>query len=142
MDARGAPQRVLLAHPLNEFAQLTANSGPAWPAARFPAPIGPKPGSMPPQDRVRLNDAGQTEQGLAKAWSSIPITPGRPTCGAHAAAAILISACYRFQSCQILSVSPSPKADSMPRASTRSVRQQALVMPVRKGAAACGKSAT
>jgi hypothetical protein len=76
MDARGAPQRVLLAHPLNEFAQLTANSGPAWPAARFPAPIGPKPGSMPPQDRVRLNDAGQTEQGLAKAWSSIPITPG------------------------------------------------------------------
>src|SRR6266404_534833 len=70
MDARGAPQRVLLAHPLNEFAQLTANSGPAWPAARFPAPIGPKPGSMPPQDRVRLNDAGQTEQ----AWPE----PGHP----------------------------------------------------------------
>ena len=31
-------------------------------AARFPAPIGSKPGSMPPQDRVRLNDAAQTEQ--------------------------------------------------------------------------------
>src|SRR2546430_2368118 len=61
MDARGAPQWVLLAHPLDEFAQLMANSGPPWPSARFPAPIGPKPGSMPPQNRVRLNDAGQTE---------------------------------------------------------------------------------
>src|SRR6476661_9603129 len=33
-----------------------------WPTARLPAPIGPKSCSMPPQDRVRLNDAGQTEQ--------------------------------------------------------------------------------
>jgi hypothetical protein len=62
MDARRAPQWVLLAHPLDEFAQLTANSGPSWPTPRFPAPIGPKPRTMPPQDRVRLNDAGQTEQ--------------------------------------------------------------------------------
>src|SRR5260221_13755762 len=52
MDARGAPQLVLLAHPLNEFAQLTANSGPAWPAVTFPAPIGPKPsGSCNAQPR-------------------------------------------------------------------------------------------
>ncbi len=35
MDARSAPQWVLLAHPLDEFAQLTANSGPPWPTARF-----------------------------------------------------------------------------------------------------------
>ena len=62
MDARGAPQWVLLAHPLDEFAQLTANSGPSWPTTRFPAPIGPKSCAMPPQDRVRLNDVGQTEQ--------------------------------------------------------------------------------
>src|SRR5262249_36856588 len=62
MDARGAPQWVLLAHLLDEFAQLTANSGPSCPTARFPAPIGPKPCAMPTQDRVRLNDAGQTEQ--------------------------------------------------------------------------------
>jgi len=62
MDARRAPQWVLLAHPLDEFAQLTANPGPSWPTARFPAPIGPKPCAMPPQDRVRLNDAGQTKQ--------------------------------------------------------------------------------
>ncbi len=62
MDARGAPQRVLLAHPLDELAQLTVNFGPSWSPARFPAPIGPKPCSMPPQDRGRLNDVGQTEQ--------------------------------------------------------------------------------
>src|SRR6266576_5606585 len=61
MDARGAPQGVLLAHPSDEFAQLRFDFGPARLTARFPAPIGPKPCSMPPQDRVRLNDAGQTE---------------------------------------------------------------------------------
>src|SRR6185437_5495314 len=33
MNAWGAPQWVLLAHPLDEFAQLAANSGPAWPTA-------------------------------------------------------------------------------------------------------------
>src|SRR3982074_3374862 len=61
MYARGPPQWVFLVHPPNELAQLTANSGPAWSAVRFPAPIGPKPRSMPPQDRVRLQNAqGQT----------------------------------------------------------------------------------
>jgi hypothetical protein len=40
-DARGAPQWVLLAHPLDEFAQLMANSVPPWATARFPSPIGP-----------------------------------------------------------------------------------------------------
>src|SRR5262249_11686214 len=58
MDPRGAPQWVLLAHLLDEFAQLTAHSGPSCPTARLPAPISPKPCAMPPQDRVRLNDAG------------------------------------------------------------------------------------
>jgi hypothetical protein len=62
MYARGAPQWVFLVHPPNELAQLTANSGPALSAVRFPAPIGPKPRSMSRQDRVRLNDAGQIEQ--------------------------------------------------------------------------------
>ena len=62
MDARGTPQWVLLAHPLDEFVQLTANPGPSRPPARSPAPIGPKPCAMPPQDRVRLNDAGQTKE--------------------------------------------------------------------------------
>src|SRR6266516_8155617 len=38
MNARGAPQWILLAHPSDEFTQLTANSGPSWPTSRFPAP--------------------------------------------------------------------------------------------------------
>jgi len=54
----------------DEFAQLRFDFAPARLTARFPAPIGPKPCSMPPQDRVRLNDAGQTEQ----AWPD----PGHP----------------------------------------------------------------
>src|ERR1700730_8797708 len=62
MDARGAPQRVLPAHPPDKIAQLRAYSGSSWPTASFPAPIRPKPCSMPPQDRVRLNHARQTEQ--------------------------------------------------------------------------------
>src|SRR5262245_33849595 len=64
------PPRSLLAHPSDEFAQLRFDFAPARLTARFPAPIGPKPCSMPPQDRVRLNDAGQTEQ----AWPD----PGHP----------------------------------------------------------------
>src|SRR5260221_13183307 len=63
---------------LDEFAQLAANSGPAWPIARFPAPIGPKSCAMPPQDRVRLNDAGQTEQ--ARPPSGHPNHQGTVTC--------------------------------------------------------------
>ena len=78
MDARSAPQWVLLAHPLDEFAQLTANSGSPWPTARFPAPIGPKPCAVPPQDCVRLNDARQTEQ--ARPPSGHPNHQGTVTC--------------------------------------------------------------
>jgi hypothetical protein len=81
VDPWGAPQWVLLAHPLNEFAQLTANSGPSWLTARFPAPIGPKPCSMPPQDRVRLYDAGQTEQVWPEPghpYQYRPVTPTKP----------------------------------------------------------------
>src|SRR6266508_3608905 len=81
MDARGAPQRVLLAHPLDELAQLTVNFGPSWSPARFPAPIGPKPCSMPPQDRGRLNDVGQTEQAWPEPshpYQQCPVTPPQP----------------------------------------------------------------
>jgi hypothetical protein len=62
VDTRGAPQGILLAHLSNEFALLAGNPGPARSATRFPAPIGSKSCSMPTQDRVRLNHAGQTEQ--------------------------------------------------------------------------------
>ena len=62
---RGAPL-ILLAHSSNEFPQLTVDFGPARLTARFPAPIGPKPGSMPAQNCVRLNNPGHNEQ----AWPS------------------------------------------------------------------------
>src|SRR4051794_10074177 len=65
VDAWATPQRVLLAHPMDEFAQLTANRRPPSPSAGFPAPIGAKSCSMPPQYRVRPNDPGPTEAGLA-----------------------------------------------------------------------------
>ena len=70
MDARRAPQWILLAHPSDEFAQLRFDFGPARLTAGFPAPIGPKPRSMPPQDCIRLNDTGQDRQ----AWPD----PGHP----------------------------------------------------------------
>jgi hypothetical protein len=81
MDARGAPQWVLPAHPLDEFAQLTADSGPAWPTARFPAPVSPKSTSMPPQDGGWLNNSGQTEQTWPEPGhphQKRPITPTKP----------------------------------------------------------------
>src|SRR6266540_3266366 len=81
MNTRRAPKWILLAHPPNEFAQLTANFWPASATVRFPAPIGPKPRAMPPQERVRLNHAGYTE----KAWpepshpyQQRPVTPTQP----------------------------------------------------------------
>ena len=78
MDARGAPQWVLPAHPLDKFAQLTANSGPPWPTARFPAPVSPKSTSMPTQDGGWLNNSGQTEQ--ARPPSGHPNHQGTVTC--------------------------------------------------------------
>jgi hypothetical protein len=62
VNAWGAPQWILLAHPSDEIAQLTLYFRLARSTARSPTPIGPKPGSMPPQDCARLNDPGQTGQ--------------------------------------------------------------------------------
>ena len=45
-------------------------------AARLPAPVGPKPCSMPSQDRVRLNNVRQIEQAWPEAKSSIPTMLG------------------------------------------------------------------
>src|ERR1019366_3265786 len=78
MDARSAPQWVLRAHPSNELAHLTNTSRPPWSAARFPAPIGAKPRSMPTQDRVRLDNAGQTKQAWPKPsypYQQCPVAP-------------------------------------------------------------------
>src|SRR5262249_25113238 len=79
MDARGVPQWVLLAHLVDKITQLKANSGPPWPTARFPAPVGPKPCSMPPQDRFRLSDAGQTEQVWPQPSHPYQHRPNTPT---------------------------------------------------------------
>src|SRR5438132_9346489 len=62
----------------DEFAQLTANSGPPWPTARFPAPVSPKSTSMPTQDGGWLNNSGQTEQ--ARPPSGHPNHQGTVTC--------------------------------------------------------------
>src|ERR1017187_10618071 len=78
MDARSAPQWVFRAHPSNELAHLTNNSRPPWSAARFPAPIGAKPRSMPTQDRVRLDNARQTKQAWPKPshpYQQCPVAP-------------------------------------------------------------------
>jgi len=79
VDARGTPQRVLLAHPTNEFARLTADRGPPWPGAGFPAPIGAKACSMPPQYRVRLNNPNRLEQAWPKPAHPYQQRPVAPT---------------------------------------------------------------
>src|SRR5436190_23454991 len=62
MDPGRAPQRVFLAHPLNEITQATIDLRAPCPLAGFPAPEGFEPRTMPPKDRLRLNDRGHTEQ--------------------------------------------------------------------------------
>src|SRR5262249_18838081 len=57
-----APQWILLAHPMDEIAQLTLDSGPPQLTSRFTAPVGLKSRSMPTQDGGRLNNSTQTEQ--------------------------------------------------------------------------------
>src|SRR5882724_7828589 len=78
MNSWSAPQWVLLAHPPDEIAQLPLNSWPAWPTSRFPAPVGPKSRSLPPQDGGWLNNLGQTEQ--ARPHSGHPNHQGSVTC--------------------------------------------------------------
>src|SRR6266446_762935 len=54
VDARSAPQWVLLAHSSDEIAQLMLDSGPSWPTLGFPAP--------PPQPQtLRWSSQGNVE---------------------------------------------------------------------------------
>src|SRR5262245_6790229 len=62
VDARGAPQRVLLAHLPDKIAQFTIDRRPTGPMAGFPAPESFEPRAMPPQDRLRLHHPGQVQQ--------------------------------------------------------------------------------
>src|SRR5262245_33185810 len=58
----GAPQRILLAHPLNEFAQAAINPWSPRPPPRFPSPKGPEARTMPTQDRLGLNHVGRAKK--------------------------------------------------------------------------------
>jgi len=69
---------ALAAHPPDEIAQLTLDSGPPRPSSRFPAPVNPESGSMPSQDSGRLNYSTQIEQ--ARPYSGHPNHQGTVTC--------------------------------------------------------------
>src|SRR5207248_7269265 len=62
MDPGRAPQRVFLAHPLNEVTQATIDLRAPCPLAGFPAPERFQASTMPPQDGLRLNHLGRTQQ--------------------------------------------------------------------------------
>src|SRR5260221_1456512 len=81
VDPRSAPQRVVLAHSTDEIAQLMLDSGPSSLTLGFPAPVGPEPCPMPPQDGGRLHNSSQSQQ----AWPEPrhpdhqgPVTPPQP----------------------------------------------------------------
>ena len=57
------------------------DSGPSWPTLGFPAPVGPEPCPMPPQDGGRLHNSSRSQQ----AWPEPrhpdhqgPVTPPQP----------------------------------------------------------------
>src|SRR5262249_16030886 len=54
MNSRSAPQWILPAHPPDETAQLTLNSGPSWPSSDFQRPEAPNPGPFHPRTGARL----------------------------------------------------------------------------------------
>jgi hypothetical protein len=62
VDPRCAPQRVLMAHPLNGFTQVAINPRSPRPPPRFPPPISPEARTMPAQDRIGLNYLGRTKK--------------------------------------------------------------------------------
>ena len=66
MDPGRAPQRIFLAHPLDEITQATIDLRAPCPLAGFPAPESFPARAMPPKDGLRLNDLGRTEQARPK----------------------------------------------------------------------------
>ena len=56
MNTRRSPKRVLDAHPPDQRAEVCLDLRPPSPWARFPTPIVAKAGTMPPHERLRLND--------------------------------------------------------------------------------------
>ncbi len=62
MDPGRAPERILLAHAADEIQQFPLDLGSPTPISRFPAPIRPKPGPMPAQNRLGSNNLDRAEQ--------------------------------------------------------------------------------
>src|SRR6266513_4504949 len=60
MDPGRAPQRIFLAHPLDEITQATIDLRAPCPLAGFPAPESLPARAMPPKDGLWLNDPGST----------------------------------------------------------------------------------
>src|SRR5688500_994965 len=66
MDPRRSPQRVFLAHALDEITQATIDLRAPCPAPRLPAPECLEPSTMPAKDRRRRHHLGQVEKLGAK----------------------------------------------------------------------------
>jgi hypothetical protein len=62
MDPGRTPQRVFRAHPLDKITQTTIDHRPPCPISRFPTPEDFETSAMPPQNGLRLNYLGHTEQ--------------------------------------------------------------------------------
>jgi hypothetical protein len=56
MNARRAPERVISAHLADERPQLRVDLRAPSPFAGLPTPVATKPGSMPPNQRLRTQD--------------------------------------------------------------------------------------
>ena len=62
MDPGRTPERILVAHPSDEIAQLTIDLWPPCPISGFPAPKRFEAGAVLSQDGFRLHDPGYLEQ--------------------------------------------------------------------------------
>src|SRR6266705_3431298 len=64
MDARGAPQWIVSAHPPDQRAQVRVDLRSASKGARFPPPISPEAGPVPAHQGLRPDD----RDGLEDRW--------------------------------------------------------------------------
>jgi hypothetical protein len=71
MDSGCAPQWIFPAHPLDQITQAPIDLRPPCPISRFPTPERFKASAMPPQNGLRLNHLGHTEQARPE--------PGQPS---------------------------------------------------------------
>src|ERR1700704_2634258 len=64
MDARGTPQRIVNAHPLDQRVQVRVDLRPASKVAGFPTPVLAEAGSVPPHEGLGPDD----RDGLEDRW--------------------------------------------------------------------------